>query len=180
MADSISNGSESEEVWPPFLFDCFVKNWATCKNLLGKWFTAPPGKKLPVRLCSSVNFTWRFSGDVAGIEFDFKATNAATIEKNGKILFLNTFRKTVYVHQSFTGRVTGSRSGNSSSGQVIFNLSGITLNDTDTYGCQLYANNVRDSGQFDYSRLIVEGDVHFFHTYIFEFELQFCGGRIFQ
>ena len=46
--------------------------------------------------------------------------------------------------------------------------------------CQLYANNVRDSDQFDYAKLIVEGDVHFFHTYIFEFELQFCGGRIFQ
>ena len=117
---------------------------------------------------SSVNFTWRFSGDVAGIEFGFKATNAATIEKNGRILFLNTFGKTVYVHQSFTGRVTGSRTGNSSSGQVIFNLSGITLNDTDTYGCQLYANNVQDSGQFDYAKLIVEGDVHFLLTDIFD------------
>ena len=115
-----------------------------------------------------MNFTWRFSGDVAGIEFGFKATNAATIEKNGRILFLNTFGKTVYVHQSFTGRVTGSRTGNSSSGQVIFNLSGITLNDTDTYGCQLYANNVQDSDQFDYARLIVEGDAHFLHTDIFD------------
>ena len=115
-----------------------------------------------------MNFTWRFSGDVAGIEFGFKANNAATIEKNGRILFLNTFGKTVYVHQSFTGRVTGSRSGNSSSGLVIFNLSGITLNDTDTYGCQLYANNVQDSGQFDYATLIVEGDVHFLDTDIFD------------
>ena len=35
---------------PSFLFDCFVKIWATCKLFLGKWFTAPPGKKLPVRL----------------------------------------------------------------------------------------------------------------------------------
>ena len=38
-------------LWPSFLFDCFVKIWATCKNFLGKWFTAPPEKKLPVRLC---------------------------------------------------------------------------------------------------------------------------------
>ena len=37
--------------WPLFPFDCFVKIWATCKNFLGKWITAPPGKKLPVRLC---------------------------------------------------------------------------------------------------------------------------------
>ena len=28
-------------VWPSFLFDCFVKIWATCKNFLDKWFTAP-------------------------------------------------------------------------------------------------------------------------------------------
>ena len=39
-------------VWPSFQFDCFVNIWATCKNFLGKWFTAPPpplptpGKKL--------------------------------------------------------------------------------------------------------------------------------------
>ena len=38
-------------VWPSFLFDCFVKIWATYKNFLGKQFTAPLGKKLPVRLC---------------------------------------------------------------------------------------------------------------------------------
>ena len=25
---------------PSFLFDCFVKIWATCKNFLGKWLTA--------------------------------------------------------------------------------------------------------------------------------------------
>ena len=137
---------------------------------LAKYSKILPYQGITVRslINSSVSFTWRFSGHVAGIEFGFKANNAATIEKNGRILFLNTFGKTVYVHQSFTGRVTGSRSGNSSSGQVIFNLSGITLNDTDTYGCQLYANNVQDSGQFDYAKLIVEGDVHFLHTDIFD------------
>ena len=26
-------------VWPSFLFDSFVKIWATCKNFLGKWFS---------------------------------------------------------------------------------------------------------------------------------------------
>ena len=43
-------------VWPSFLFVCFVKNWATCKYFLGKWFTPPPlprGQKLPVRLSPS-------------------------------------------------------------------------------------------------------------------------------
>ena len=38
-------------IWPSFLFDYFVKIWDTCENFLGKWFTAPPGKKFPLRLC---------------------------------------------------------------------------------------------------------------------------------
>ena len=34
-----------------FCSTVFVKIWATYKNFMGKWFTAPPpGKKLPVRL----------------------------------------------------------------------------------------------------------------------------------
>ena len=35
-------------------FRLFCKNWDSCENFLGKWFTAPPplpGKKIPVRLC---------------------------------------------------------------------------------------------------------------------------------
>ena len=41
--------------------DCFVKIWATCENFLGKWFTAPPGRKLPVRLCSFIIYDCVFS-----------------------------------------------------------------------------------------------------------------------
>ena len=44
-------------IWPSFHFDSFIKIWATCEMFLGKWFTAPPGKKFPVRLCLSVQ--WR-------------------------------------------------------------------------------------------------------------------------
>ena len=32
-------------VWPLFLFYCFVKIWATCENVLGKWVTAPPPRQ---------------------------------------------------------------------------------------------------------------------------------------
>ena len=48
-----SNASTAYVVvlWPSFLFDSFVKIWATCEIFLGKWFTAPPGKKFPIRLC---------------------------------------------------------------------------------------------------------------------------------
>ena len=37
-------------IWLSFLFDSFAKIWATCVIFLGKWFTAPRGKKFPVRL----------------------------------------------------------------------------------------------------------------------------------
>ena len=43
-------------IWPSFLFDSFVKIWATCEIFLGKWFTAPPGKKIPVRLWLNISF----------------------------------------------------------------------------------------------------------------------------
>ena len=52
-------------VWPLFLFDCFVKIWAICKNFLGKWSTAPPARKLPVRLCITGKSTWHDFGLVS-------------------------------------------------------------------------------------------------------------------
>ena len=35
---------------PHFFSTLSEKIWATCEIFLGKWFTAPPGKKFPVRL----------------------------------------------------------------------------------------------------------------------------------
>ena len=41
-------------IWTSFLFDSFVKIWATCETSFGKWFKAPPpflpSKKFPLRL----------------------------------------------------------------------------------------------------------------------------------
>ena len=42
-------------IWSSFLFDSFVKIWATWETFFGKWFTSPspphlPGKTFPVRL----------------------------------------------------------------------------------------------------------------------------------
>ena len=36
----------------------FGKIRATCEKFLGKWFTAPPGKKFPVRLCFELYPRW--------------------------------------------------------------------------------------------------------------------------
>ena len=41
-------------IWPSFLFDSFVKIWATCEIFLGKWFTVPLAKNFPYAYdCSS-------------------------------------------------------------------------------------------------------------------------------
>ena len=34
-------------ILPSFVFDSFVKIWATCEIFLGKWFTAPLAKNFP-------------------------------------------------------------------------------------------------------------------------------------
>ena len=46
-------------IWPSFLFDSFVKSWATWKIFLGKWFTAPPLAK---------NFPYAYAYNEAAIE----------------------------------------------------------------------------------------------------------------
>ena len=107
---------------------------------------------------SSVNFTWRFSGDVGGIEWGIKRAGAYVIEVNGKILFLDISGKQLFVHQGYAGRVNGIRTGDSSSGQVIFTLSAITTNDAKSYLCELKANNFQGSDRFDYVTLVVEGE----------------------
>ena len=38
-------------IWPSFLFDSFVKIWATCEVFLANGLPPPHGKKFPVRLC---------------------------------------------------------------------------------------------------------------------------------
>ena len=57
------------------IFDCFVKIWATCKNILRRWFTGPCtpqplSKKITVRLC------WKEIQDaflVLGVQISFRS-----------------------------------------------------------------------------------------------------------
>ena len=42
-------------IGPSFLFDSFVKIWATCEIFLSKWFTAPLAKNLPYAYERSYN-----------------------------------------------------------------------------------------------------------------------------
>ena len=80
---------------------------------------------------SSVNFTWSFYGDVGTVNWGLPnaAVNSiktilVSITKAGKVAANN-------------GRVSGSRTGDSSSGQVIFTLSNIRQDDERLYLCQI-------------------------------------------
>ena len=44
-------------IWPSFLFDSFVKIWATCEIFLGKWFTTPLAKNFPYAYALVYNIT---------------------------------------------------------------------------------------------------------------------------
>ena len=59
-------------VSPSFLFDCFVKIWATCKNFLGEWFTAPLAKNCPYAYAYQKHFHENWTSSNVGILFDCK------------------------------------------------------------------------------------------------------------
>ena len=107
---------------------------------------------------SSVNFTWSFSltGTFGSIEWGIKTSDANTID-----LVIVTIPRTgdPVINQAYTGRASGRRSGDLSSGQVIFTLSSITLDDDESYGCEMYPlNPMLDRKYFDYIHLVVEGE----------------------
>ena len=47
-------------MWRSFLFDSFVKIWATWKTFLGKWFTAPLAKKFPYAYDKTDGYVYLF------------------------------------------------------------------------------------------------------------------------
>ena len=59
--------------------------------------------------------------------------------------------------QEYHGRVNGSQSGNSQSGQVVFTLTAINRNDNKSYRCILRAD-FGESDQVDDVHLNVEGN----------------------
>ena len=104
-----------------------------------------------------MNFTWNFSltSNFGSFEWGIKTPGANTFD-----LIIVTIPRTgdPVINQAYTGRASGRRSGTLSSGQVIFTLSSITLNDDRSYGCKLYPFDPRHKKDFDYIHLAVEGE----------------------
>ena len=105
---------------------------------------------------SSVNFTWSFSGDVDSVKWGIKqpgasilSTEIANINQAGLVSLASL--------PAYTGRVSASRSGDSSSGQAMFTLSFIKKDDERSYGCQITPNHPDDSADIDFVYFAVEG-----------------------
>ena len=111
---------------------------------------------------SSVNFTWNFTGNVGTINWGLKQAGSNLIAPNKIMVKIakDGTSSSSSAPAAYTGRVGGSRSGDSSSGQVTFALSQITMNDGNLdYGCKIEAlNDAFDLGDFDYLHLDVEGE----------------------
>ena len=111
---------------------------------------------------SFVNFTWSFTGNVGRINWGLKQAGANLIDFGNILVTIakDGTSSSSLAPAAYSGRVSGSRSGDSSSGQVIFTLSQMTLNDGNLdYGCKVEAlNDPFDLGDFDYLHLDVEGE----------------------
>ena len=105
-----------------------------------------------------MNFTWSFSltGTVLSFEWGIKTSGVNDLDT-----IIVTILKTgdPVINQAYTGRASGRRSGDLSSGQVIFTLSSITLNDDKSYGCRMNPlDEFVDKKDFDHIHLAVEGE----------------------
>jgi len=114
------------------------------------------GKTVKGLVGSSVNFTWTFSNGVETVTWGLKRNNFYGIDDNGRLVSLGKIGPNkITVPQSYAGRVSGSRSGDSSSGQAIFTLSNIKKNDERGYGCRISPDGPF-SPVFDSVYLLVE------------------------
>ena len=111
---------------------------------------------------SSMNFSWTFIGDPGTIKWGIKKAGANAFESNGLILSVAK-DGTQTVDQGYNGRVNGIWSGNSQSAQVVFTLSTIEMKDMKSYLC-LLRGGFGESDQFDYLKLVVEGNYRCFQS----------------
>lgn len=106
---------------------------------------------------ASFNFTWSFSGDVKTVDWGLKDDGGNYIENNGVLVSLNKNGPvSITVPPAYSGRVN--RSGDASSGQVIFTISQIKSSDERFYGCRIRPTDGFDTEKFDLVYLAVESE----------------------
>ena len=127
-----------------------------------RFTTSYAKKKVSGSVGHSVTFSWKFSGGVDLVTWGLANDGANYIDRrNGRLLTLDGRGDDVLspelVPVAYRGRVNGTRTGDSSSGQASFTLYNVTKDDERFYGCLLTPDdpNFRDST--DFVQLVVVG-----------------------
>ena len=114
------------------------------------------------RIGHSVKFTWTFSGAVDAITLGLANNAVDDIDQlSGRLVFLDSRGVDVLPSQSvpgaYKGRVNGTRTGDSSSGQARFTLYNVTEDDGGYYGCSLKPVTPNEGIILDFVQLVVVG-----------------------
>ena len=123
-------------------------------------FTTPYAKKKVLgRIGHSVKFVWKFSGGVYLVTWGLANDGANYIDR--RLLSLDGRGDDVLspglVPVAYRGRVNGTRTGDSSSGQASFTLYNVTKDDEGFYGCSLKPDNPNFGYLTDFVQLVVVG-----------------------
>ena len=115
--------------------------------------------KVSGRIGHSVKFVWKFSGGVDLVTWGLANDGTNYIDR--RLLSLNGRGDDVLspglVPVAYRGRVNGTRTGDSSSGQASFTLYNVTKDDERFYGCLLTSRNPNFGDSIDFVQLVVLG-----------------------
>ena len=127
-----------------------------------RFTTSYAKKKVSGSVGHSVTFSWKFSGGVDLVTWGLANDGANYIDRrNGRLLTLDGRGDDVLppelVPVAYRGRVNGTRTGDSSSGQASFTLYNVTKDDERFYGCLLTPDNPNFGDSTDFVQLVVVG-----------------------
>ena len=124
-----------------------------------RFTTSYAKKKVSGRISHSVTFAWKFLGAVDTVTWGLANEGETDIDK--KLVSLDVRGVDVLpakdVPEAFKGRVNGTRTVDSSSGQANFTLYNVTKDDERFYGCLLTPDNPNFQAITDFVQLVVVG-----------------------
>ena len=109
-----------------------------------------------------MTFTWNFTGTISVVTWGLANDAINDIDKtSGRLVSLDrrgvNVLKAGSVPVAYRGRVNGTRTGNSSSGQASFTLYNVVKDDERFYGCLLKSGDPNELDTSDLVQLAVVG-----------------------
>ena len=122
-----------------------------------RFTTSYAKKKVSGRTGHSLTFVWKFSGGVKFVTWGL--ANDAGSDMADKLISLNARDVDVLLPkpEAYKGRVNGTRTCDSSSGQASFTLYNVSKDDEGFYCCSLEPSNPNFQETTDFVQLIVVG-----------------------